>query len=168
MYQDSANGVEAYGPPTINPPSTHYAGVVSPLTSNAARDFTYSDPRNAPIVNRVERKDGIENHYVYGGESQPVPQRYDSPYSSKFQQTLIRLWPWSINRKWYIAYPAASVMNGGLRNQGLSERTPQLQTRTVGGPGTAQMLPRPAFRRVQNVPRYSTAPQMYQTTSAGG
>lgn len=150
-------------PAPVNPPATSYANVRSPLFTVTAKNSEYSDARNAPIVNRKPRKDGIVNDYVYGGSPQEVRALPTPPKSSAFQQTLVRLWPWSINLKWYIAYPAATVMNGGARNLGLSERTPQIQTRTSGGPGAFLMGARPSFTRVQSVPRYSTAPATYDT-----
>lgn len=110
----------------------------------------------------------MENVYVYGGESQEVRALPEPPRSSAFQQTLVRLWPWMINHDWYIAYPAATVMNGGKRNLGLSERTPQLDTRITGGPGPQRMLTRPQYRKVQDVPRYETAPATYKTKGANG
>lgn len=148
---------------TVNPPSTSYQNVVTPLASVDPPQVSYADPHNSGIVVRAFRRDGIDNHYVYGGEPQRALPTPTMPVSSGYQQTLVRLWPWSINRKWYIAYPAATVMNGGKHNLGLAEKTPQLNTRIVGGPGEAQMTRAPRFGRVQNVPRFSTAPATYNT-----
>lgn len=153
---------------TVNPPATSYAGVQSPLLSVQTKQYVIADPRNAPIVNRKESKKGLDFHYVYGGQPEAVPRTPDPPVSSRFQQTLVRLWPWSINRAWYICYPAATVMNGGKRNQGLSFRSPQITTRTSGGPGAFLMGARPRFTKVQTVPRFPTAPPQYKTTSAPG
>lgn len=162
-----SDGRIAYASP-VNPPATSYAGTSSPLHSVSAKEYQYADPRNAAIVNRHFRKDGIESHYNYGGRPEEVRFIADPPRSSRFQQTLVRLWPWSINTKWYIAYPAATVMNGGARNQGLSERTPQITTRTSGGPGAFLMGVRPQFTKVLQVPRAPTAPQSVKPQSTAG
>lgn len=155
-----------YYPPPVSPPATSYADIQSPLTSYDGPQIGYSTPLNAPIVDRHDNKDGMESHYVHGGHATPFQHPYLPPISSKYQQTLIgQLKVWLINKKWYIAYPAATVMNGGKRNQGLTFKTPQLNTRTGGGPGYAVMTPRPAFNRVQRVPRFTASPQTYNTTS---
>lgn len=152
-----------------NPPAPTVKNLpASALHSESARTPSYSDPRNAPIVDRRPRMNGIQANYVYGGESQEVRPLPEAPVSSMFQQTLVRLWPWMINHDWYIAYPAATVMNGGKHNLGLSERTPQLDTRITGGPGPQRMLARPQYRKVQDVQRYDTAPATYKTKAANG
>jgi hypothetical protein len=154
-----------YYPPPVSPPATSYADISSPLTSQTGPNIGYSTPLNAAIVNRHSSKDGIENDYIYGGYAEPYQHPYLPPTSSRFQQTLVRLVAYSLNTKWYIAYPAATVMNGGKRNQGLTFKTPQLNTRTSGGPGQAVMGPRPTFNRVQRIPRYNSSPGTYNTRS---
>jgi hypothetical protein len=150
-------------------PVTQYVLSDTPLVSVDVVPSTPTNESNASVVKRALRTIGMRflggvQHY-----DTPVPQQYLSPYSSKFQQVLVGPHPnVAFNDKWYIAYPAASVMNGGLHNLGLSERVPQIVTRSSGGPGPATMLPAPKFTRVQNVPRYSTMPQQYPTRSAKG
>lgn len=150
-------------------PATQYVLSDTPLKSLDVVPSVPNAASNASIVMRALRTVGLRflggvQHY-----DTPVPQMYDSPYSSKFQQILVG--PHlsaSFNDKWYIAYPAASVMNGGLHNLALSERVPQIVTRSTGGPGPAAMGPAPKFTRVQNIPRYSTMPQQYPTQGAKG
>lgn len=99
----------------------------------------------------------------------PTPQIYDSPPSSKFQEWL--LGPqvdYVLNSRWYIAYPAATVMNGGQHNMAWSVRTSQLPTRAAGGPGRSVMGAAPRFKAVQSVPRYSTMPPIYPTSTTQG
>jgi hypothetical protein len=150
-------------------PATHYVTSVAPLASVDVVPSTPTDESNASVVQRALRTVGMRFLGGVTHREAPVPQMYDSPYSSKFNEILIG--PHlnaALNDAWYIAYPAASVMNGGLHNLGLSERVPQIVTRSSGGPGPATMLPAPKFTRVQNVPRYSTMPQQYPTQSAKG
>jgi hypothetical protein len=166
--EPASNGAARYTPGqtavTVNPPSTSYQNAVTPLQSVDEPQVSYADPHNAGIVTRAFRRNGIDNHYVYGGEKQTALPLPTSPVSSRYQQTLVRLWPWTINRAWYAAgYPGATVMNGGKHNLGLAEKTPQINTRITGGPGQAQMTRAPRFGRVQNVPRFSTAPGTYDT-----
>jgi len=153
----------------LEPPATQYVTSTSPLASVDDVPSVATTESNASVVQRALRTVGL--HFLGGIQHRnaPVPQMYDSPYSSKFNQILIG--PHlsaQFNDKWYIAYPAASVMNGGLHNLALSERVPQLVTRSTGGPGPAAMTAAPKFTRVQNVPRYSTMPQQYPTQSAKG
>jgi hypothetical protein len=150
-------------------PATQYVLSDTPLRSTDVVPSTPNSASNASVVQRALRTIGMRflggvQHY-----DMAIPQQYLSPYSSKFQQILVGYHPnVAFNDKWYIAYPAASVMNGGLHNLGLSERVPQVVTRSSGGPGPATMLPAPKFTRVQNIPRYSTMPQQYPTKSAKG
>lgn len=158
---------ERYG--ELPMPATRYATSEVPLYSTDVVPSTPTRESNASVVNRVPRFKGMR---FLGGILQrkaDTPQMYISPYSSKFQDMLVGPHPnvqW--NDGWYIAYPAASVMNGGLHNLALSERVPQLVTRQSGGPGptTTQMGPAPRFSRVQKIPRYSTLPQTYPTTAS--
>jgi len=153
----------------LEPPATQYVTSDTPLKSVDVVPSTPTSESNASVVKRALRTVGLRFLGGVQHREAPVPQMYDSPYSSKFNEILIG--PHlsaQFNDKWYIAYPAASVMNGGLRNLGLSERVPQIVTRASGGPGPATMLPAPKFTRVQNVPRYSTLPQQYPTSSAKG
>lgn len=158
---------ERYG--ELEMPATHYALSDTPLKSLDVVPSTPTRESNASVVSRALRTVGLRFLGGVQHRNAPVPQQYLSPYSSKFNQILTGphlsvQW----NDKWYIAYPAASVMNGGLHNLGLSERVSQIVTRSTGGPGPAQMGSAPKFTRVQNVPRYSTMPQQYPTQGAKG
>lgn len=158
---------ERYG--ELEMPATQYALSDTPLLSVDDVPSVATDMSNASVVTRALRMVGLR---FLGGVQQkemPVPQMYESPYSSKFNPILtgfhlFNQW----NDAWYIAYPAASVMNGGLHNLAISERVPQLITRSSGGPGPATMRPAPKFSRVQQVPRYSTMPKTYPTQSTKG
>lgn len=150
----------------VNPPSTSYAETRSALKSVDAVPASYLGAQTG-IVRRAFRLNGIDDHYVRGGETMRPGVLQWVPESSKAQQVLVRMWPWSINRKWYIAYPAASVMLGGMHNLGLAEKSPQLATRTTGGPGPGRMGVRPRYVKVQNVPAFNTAPKTYGTQKGG-
>ena len=152
-------------------PATRYATSEVPLYSTDVVPSTPTRESNASVVARAPRFTGLRFLGGIATHLWGTPQMYKSPYSSKFQPELVGPHPnvqW--NDAWYIAYPAASVMNGGLHNLALSERVPQIVTRQSGGPGprTTQMTPAPRFNRVQKVPRYSTLPGVYPTASAPG
>jgi len=129
----------------------------------------------APIVNRVPMRQGETHLYVHGAEPVAVPNYggrsagsgATPPNGSATQPVLIG--------------PIVNVMrNGFLYRAGLgfgigrpgraapydSVRTAQLQTNPVsGGAGAGTMRAKPAFTRVQTVPRYTTQPRRYDTTS---
>lgn len=149
-------------------PATAYAASVSRLQSLDVQPSIRTVASNASVVDRHDRRNGLD--YTGGRESRPGrPPQWNNPvYSSVFQRHLIGpIVNYVINRDWYIAYPAATVMLGGQHNMAWSEKTPQLPTRTSGGPGPAAMGPSPRFKSVQTVPRYSTMPTMYNTSSTG-
>lgn len=151
-------------------PATHYATASTELASTDVVPSVIAGVGNASVVDRHDRMNGY--HPTAGRQSYPtnVPPMYNSPYSSKFQDWLVG--PhinYILNAKLYrCGYPAATVMNGGKRNQALSTRVDQLSTRSTGGPGPAYMRSAPRFGRVQNVPRFSTMPRTYNTQSAPG
>lgn len=158
---------ERYG--ELPTPATQYVTSVSQLQSTDDVPSVATRASNASVVNRVLRTVGLSFLGGVTHRNAPVQGQYKPPISSEFQQILVG--PHlsaQFNSKWYIAYPAASVMNGGLHNLALSERVPQLVTRSSGGPGPATMGPAPRFSRVQKVPRYSTLPSTYPTTSSKG
>ena len=150
-------------------PATAYATTESPLRSTEVQPSVRTVASNASVVQRANRRNGIIStggRQMYETTTPPV---YDPVDSSRFQEWLIGPHVnYVLNADLYIAYPAASVMLGGLRNQGLSQRIPQLPTRTSGGPGPATMLQAPRFKATQIVPRYSTMPPTYPTASAQG
>jgi len=123
---------------------------------------------NASVVDRHDRMNGM----VFTGGRQNyrtrTPQQNLPVRSSFFQAHLMGPHVNFIqNNRWYIAYPAATVMLGGMHNMAWSEKVPQLPTRASGGPGPAAMQAAPRFKSVQTVPRYSTMPTMYNTTPTG-
>lgn len=166
--QDAATVYQGmYG--ELEPPATQYVLSDTPLKSVDVVPSTPNSKSNASVVSRALRTVGLRFLGGVQHRKADIPQMYLSPYSSKFQDILTGFHlSAQFNDAWYIAYPAASVMNGGLHNLGFSERVPQIVTRSSGGPGPATMLPAPKFTRVQNVPRYSTMPQQYPTQSAQG
>lgn len=157
----------AYGKLPI--PATMYAMTDTPLRSVDIQPSVRTAMSNASVVQRNNRRNGM---VATGGRQvyeTTVPQMYVSPYSSKFQDWLMGPQVnYYQNDCWYIAYPAATVMFGGMHNLALSERVPQLPTRTTGGPGPASMRQSPRFKAVQTVPRYSTMPPTFPTASAPG
>ena len=145
-------------------PVTAYAQSVSRLESVDIQPSVRTVASNASIVDRRNRRKGL--HYTAGRQlRRAAPPQMNKPVpSSKFNEHLYGPQVnYVINKAWYIAYPAASVMLGGLRNLAWSTKVDQLPTRTSGGPGPSAMLPAPRFKSVQTVPRYSTMPSMYNT-----
>jgi hypothetical protein len=145
-------------------PATAYVYSATRLKSADVVPSVKTVASNASVVDRHDRLDGIIST---GGRQSRVarrPQWQQPVYSSAFQRHLIGpLVNYILNDKWYIAYPAATVMLGGQHNLKWSEKVPQLPTRVSGGPGPAAMMAAPRFKSVQTVPRYSTMPTMYNT-----
>lgn len=149
-------------------PATQFATSVTALASLDIQP-SVTPVWQAPIVNRANDRTGMISTGGIQSRTAPPPQMMDPVDSSKFQEQLIGPHVnYILNSAWYIDYPAASVMLGGMRNQGLSQRIPQLPTRTTGGPGPGSMRQAPRFKAVQTVPRYSTMPPTYPTASAQG
>lgn len=150
-------------------PATQFAGSVAQLHSLSKQPSIVTSARNSALVNRVERRNGL--HYTKGRHVRdaPLPQYNDPVYSSEYQTWLIGPHVnYILNDAWYIAYPAATISFGTNRNLALSQKVPQIVTRTTGGPGPSAMRPAPKFTAVQQVPRYSTMPSSYNTQSAQG
>ena len=148
-------------------PATAYVTSVSRLASTEVVPSIRNVASNASFVDRHDRLNGMVFTGGRRSNGERPPQYRKEVYSSVFQPVLIGPQVnYILNNKWYIAYPAASVMLGGLHNLAWSEKTPQIPTRTTGGPGPASMLAAPRFKSVQTVPRYSTMPTMYNTASA--
>jgi len=148
-------------------PATAYVSSSTRLQSLRVSPSIKTVASNASVVDRHDRLNGMV--FTGGRRSnwERPPQYRKDVYSSVFQPNLIGpIVNFILNRKWYIAYPAATVMLGGQHNMAWSEKVPQLPTRTTGGPGPAQMMAAPRFKSVQTVPRYSTMPTMYNTASA--
>lgn len=149
-------------------PATQFAGSVAALHSLDKQPSVATSASNASVVDRHNMRNGIA--YTAGDQAilPGTPQMYDSPYSSKFQPWYVGpIVNYILNGSLYRAgYPAATISYGTMRNLALSERTPQLPTRTSGGPGPSQMGAAPRFKRVQQVPRYSTMPPTYPTASS--
>jgi hypothetical protein len=145
-------------------PATAYATSTARLQSLDVTPSVRTVASNASVVDRHNDLDGM----VFTGGRQSLrmrkPQMNLPVISSAFQRHLTGpIVNYILNNKWYIAYPAASVMQGGMHNMAWSEKVPQLPTRTSGGPGPGTMAAAPRFKAVQTVPRYSTMPQMYNT-----
>jgi hypothetical protein len=148
-------------------PATAYATSATRLRSNEIVPSVRTVASNASVVDRHNDLSGM----VFTGGRQSrwerLPQYNRRVYSSAFQPNLIGpIVNFILNKKWYIAYPAATVMLGGMHNMAWSEKVPQLPTRVSGGPGPATMMAAPRFKSVQTVPRYSTMPTMYNTSPA--
>ena len=173
MTGEEASTVYRTGPgayPELPMPATHFVTSTAAIKSN---DPPPSVGKPADLDAAIgSRKDKMTGYTPTGGhrmESMPIPQMYNSPPSSKYQEWFAGpIVNYVINLFLYRAgYPAATVMNGGRHNLALSTRVDQLVTRTSGGPGKAQMTTsQRRFNRVQQVPRYSTMPRSYPTQSA--
>lgn len=145
-------------------PATQYVTSTARLASLDVQPTVRTVASNASVVDRHNRRNGLK--YAGGRKShrERTPQYNRPVFSSAYQNTLFGPQVnYVINEKWYIAYPAATVMLGGMHNMAWSEKTPQLPTRISGGPGPAAMQAAPRFKSVQTVPRYSTMPTMYNT-----
>jgi hypothetical protein len=145
-------------------PATAYATSVSRLASTEVRPTVRTIASNASVVDRHDKLDGLSFTGGRKSHRERTPQYNRPVLSSAYQTTLFGPQVnFVMNKKWYIAYPAATVMLGGMHNLAWSEKTPQVPTRTTGGPGPGAMGPAPRFKSVQTVPRYSTMPTMYNT-----
>lgn len=148
-------------------PATAFAMSSTPLRSVDVQPSVRTVAANASVVQRANRRNGMRSRGGYDMREAETPPVYEPVDSSKFQEWLVGPQVnFSMNDDWYIAYPAATVMFGGMRNLGLSQRIPQIPTRTTGGPGPASMRQAPRFKAVQTIPRYSTMPPTFPTASA--
>jgi hypothetical protein len=150
-------------------PATAYVDSVSRLQGVDRQPSVQTVASNASVVDRRPRRNGLD--YTAGRQSRknPTPQMSRPVYSSDWQDWLIGPQVnYILNDAWYIAYPAATISYGTMRNMAWSEKVPQLPTRVTGGPGPSAMLPAPRFKSVQTVPRYSTMPSMYNTQPTQG
>jgi hypothetical protein len=147
-------------------PATAYTTSTSRLASRDIVPSVKTVASNASVVDRHDRLNGIVSTGGRQSRSARRPQWNNPVYSSAFQRYLIGPQVnYILNDQWYIAYPAASVMLGGMHNMAWSEKVSQIPTRSTGGPGAAAMRPAPRFKSVQTIPRYSTMPTMYNTAS---
>lgn len=147
-------------------PATAYVSSTARLQSLDVEPSIRTRASNASVVDREWRMNGMR--FIGGRQSRKdhLPQMNKPVDSSTFQHWLIGPQVnFVLNDDWYIAYPAATISFGTMRNLAWSEKVPQLPTRTTGGPGPAAMGAAPRFRSVQTVPRYSTMPTMYNTES---
>lgn len=151
-------------------PATQYVTSVARLQSLDIEPSVKTSFANASLVDRRDRMNGYIPTAGRQAYDEWTPEYTKPVYSSEFQKWIIG--PhinWVLNRCLYRAgYPAATISYGTMRNLALSERVPQLPTRTTGGPGPAQMTPAPKYQAVQQVPRYSTMPPMYPTQGQPG
>lgn len=148
-------------PGDLTPPTRSYAASApsTPLMSRLFNPPSINRTRSA-VVNRQERRGGMQYFYSHGAIPMPVPAatRATGPGqvpSSAFQRMNNALVMWDINPAWGEAgYP---------QNQGWSTRVPQLETNITGGPGTSQQTARPEYTRVQAVPRSRVTVRTYPT-----
>lgn len=151
-------------------PATAFVTSTSRLQALDIEPSVRTSFANASLVDRRNRMNGYIPTAGRQSYETDTPEYNKPVYSSEYQDWLIGPQVnFIINRCLYRAgYPAATISFGTMRNLGLSEKTPQIPTRTSGGPGPATMQPAPRFRGVQQVPRYSTMPAMYPTQGQGG
>src|SRR5215469_5949067 len=104
-------------------PATAYAQSISRLESVDAQPSVRTVASNASVVDRRNRRNGLG--YTAGKTPRPGrPPQYNSPvYGSLYQKHLIGPQVnFVLNKEWYIAYPAATVMLGGMHNLAWSTR----------------------------------------------
>lgn len=157
--------VEYHG--DLTPPTSTYAASIA--TSSVGRRINIAGSTladGAPVVHRRPRrgKRGLYHFVFRGGRAMkpPVPgaPAYGSVINSVWQRFQAVMIPWQINPSWHEAgYPGI--------NLGLSQRAYQPQPSPTGGPGSAQMQPRPFFDKVQRVPRARATIRFYDTRGAG-
>lgn len=177
-YAERANASLSIYNAELQPPATNYADVKSGLNSHLAEPAARNSNRTAAFVSRIPRMLGLIFNYSWGAVNQgantaSLPRSGGGldglVVNSKFQQVLVQLHDWQLNRRWYINYPmAGAVFMGGNAVRGTypSFRTQQISTNATGGPGPARMQPRNRYTAVQKVPKYSAGPRFYQTVSA--
>lgn len=158
-------------------PATNYADVQSGLTSGLKEVHDTNNNRTAAFVTAIPRMLGLVFNWSWGAVNQGANTRsLPQPgsglnglvASTKFQQTLVQLHDWQLNRRWYIAYPmGGAVFMGGqsVRYTYPSFRTEQIKANVSGGPGVSSMTPRNRYTAVQRVPKYNSSPRFYSTTS---
>lgn len=160
------------------PPATNYADVKSGLTSPLKYVHDTNNKRTAAFVHRIPRMLGLIFNWSWGAVNQgantaSLPKSGGGldglVVNSRFQQTLVQLHDWQMNRRWYIAYPMGGAVFMGsqaVRYTYPSFRTEQVQTNVSGGPWVSSMTPRNRYTAVQKVPKYTANPRYYNTTSA--
>lgn len=152
-------------------PATSYATTRTPMSAPYRPEQGVQNRTRSASVSRKPRMNGLDFDYVHGdtnmgGNVRVAMKATGQVESTVYQPVMRNLWDWCLNRKWYICYPAATVMNGGKHNLALSIRVDQLKTTKTGGPGKARMAGKPAFVKVQDIRRYSSIPATYQTKSS--
>lgn len=184
MYAKRAADAESVRHADLVPPATSYAGVKSGLSTPGFATPTLRPKFRAAFVDHHWRLNGIRNFWSWGGTdmgrrvvSLPGPggdTLVPSVRSTLFQPVNVLLHWWTQNDRWYIAWngTGSGMFNGSkeVRYQYPSFRTPQLNTRTTGGPGPVgmQMQPRPRFTAVQKIRKYTATPRYYNTRSGNG
>ena len=163
------NGTQEAEPMPV--PAAAYCYSRTPLNSPYRPEEGARIRARSSVVDRRPRRGGWSQSYSYGTtnmwEQIGTPMRATGQVNDSCAQPHTNLLQdWFINQRWYEAgYPAASVMNGGLHNLGITFRVPGL-TNVNGGTRWSSMVTKPQFDRVQNVPRYSATPLAYNTRSA--
>lgn len=111
------------------------------------------------VVDRHERRGGIENFYTHGAVPmrRPIPglPAYGSVIRSAFQRFNVRLAMWQL---------VPSLFEAGYpRNLGLSTKVAQPEVNATGGPGSSMMTQKPIFPAIQQVTRARATIPMYRT-----
>lgn len=146
----------------VPPPVTTYAYSAAKTPLHASLNIPPSTNRSgSAVVNRRPLRNGLQFFYSHGAVSMDVPLAAVAEggvNSSRFQTVNVQLMDWQNNTSWHQAgYP---------RNLGWVTRVAQVDTKSSGGPTNATMEAKPAFNRVQRVPRYQAIPKAYPTRSA--
>lgn len=142
-------------------PVTTYAAARSIATATRLSVPASTNRVGSSVVSRRDRRNGNRFFYAHGGVMMPLAgpkPPNNGVWSSAYQRILVHLFDWSTNDRWY---------EGGYpRNLGYTFRGLQPVTNATGGPTAAAMQQAPVFKRVQQVPRYSTVPKVYATKAS--
>ena len=165
---------EGYGPPytpgqtakPVNPPATSYATTRTPLRARMGR-LAQGLRVGAPVVIRTPDRKGETHVYSLGAVIMPPAPVARPVLSSLFQMAQVGpIVNVARNGFLYRAGVPTGIGLPGRGNPGLAFKAPQIGTSTSGGPAQTtgvRMGANPAFKRVQNVPKYTTQPKAYAT-----
>jgi len=162
---------EPYNPGMTPDPTTPVTGYVTTRSPLAGVDPpTHATVRTrAPVVSRAPNRAGESHTYGRGAYDM-----YGSPMAVAVRSSLFQpdqmgpIVNVAGNAHLYRCGVPTGIGLPGRGNPGLSFRAAAIATSRFGGPTASRMGAKPAFSRVQTIPRYATQPARYNTRSAGG
>ena len=149
-------------PPPVPEPATAYAFTSTPLISRL-RGAVATRRTGAAVTSRVPFRSDVDS-YSHTAKPAEQPQTPQPVRSSLFQTVLVGP---IVNVSTNLGlYRAGFPISGALLrpNPGWTFQAPKA---TTAQRAKTSMTPRPAYGRVQNVPKYRTRPGVYPTKSAG-